>query len=264
MTPLTYAASIFTAAAWLSVSSIGSIGMAVSGTFGLPHAKNSPENPHDDLKSTLLMDDFTGPAETPSQETETGDTGEAAEADVPLAPAETLPEPPEIPETEDTAPLPEIPEFAKPVEKPAPEKLKPAAPKVKPAPKPRPQPRPKSAKPTTPTSKIGGSPQGREGARGTQGNGGRNGGSGMSDARRIAGGRMPAPSYPAAARRGNQTGTVVVEFVVGETGSVISAYAKRPCPWPLLNDAAVKAVRRWKFPPGRVSKHYRPITFRLK
>ncbi|NJM38925.1 MAG: energy transducer TonB [Akkermansiaceae bacterium] len=85
----------------------------------------------------------------------------------------------------------------------------------------------------------------------------------MSDAKRLAGGRMPAPSYPSEAKRKGQSGTIVVEFVVGENGSVISAYAKSPSPWPILNQQAVSCVRRWKFPPGKVTKYVRPIVFRL-
>ncbi len=85
----------------------------------------------------------------------------------------------------------------------------------------------------------------------------------MSDAKRLAGGRMPPPSYPSAARRGGQTGTVLVEFVVGEDGRVVSAHAKSSSPWPLLNDAAIRCVRTWRFPPGKVTKFVRPIVFKL-
>jgi protein TonB len=75
---------------------------------------------------------------------------------------------------------------------------------------------------------------------------------------------MPAPPYPTSARRNNQTGTVVVEFTIGTDGRVISAYAKSPSPHASLNEAAVSAVRRWKFPPGSVLKTQRPITFQLR
>lgn len=74
---------------------------------------------------------------------------------------------------------------------------------------------------------------------------------------------MPKPNYPAAARSRGQTGTVVVEFIVGENGRVVSARAKSPSPWPLLNEAAVKAVRGWRFPPGGVNTYTRPIIFHL-
>ena len=86
----------------------------------------------------------------------------------------------------------------------------------------------------------------------------------MSNSARLAAGRMPAPTYPAAARRGGQTGTVVVEFTVDTSGRVIAAHASKPSPWPLLNDEAVRTVRRWKFPPGEVMKLQRPIVFQLR
>ena len=88
----------------------------------------------------------------------------------------------------------------------------------------------------------------------------------MSNAARLAAGRMPSPSYPAESRRKGQTGTVVVEFTVDASGRVISAYAKSPRrPGRLLNDEAVRTVRRWKFPPGRrIMKLQRPIVFQLR
>jgi protein TonB len=75
---------------------------------------------------------------------------------------------------------------------------------------------------------------------------------------------MPAPVYPAAARRGGQTGTVLVEFTVDSSGRVISAVAKSPSPWPLLNAEAVRTVRKWRFPPGGIMKLQRPIVFQLR
>jgi len=75
---------------------------------------------------------------------------------------------------------------------------------------------------------------------------------------------MPPPDYPAEARRLGQTGTIIVEFTVDAAGRVIAAYAKSPSPWPLLNAAAVHAVRQWHFPPGRVMQLQRPIVFQLR
>ncbi len=86
----------------------------------------------------------------------------------------------------------------------------------------------------------------------------------MSASARLAAGRMPPPSYPSEARRKGQKGTVVIEVVVDTHGRVISAYAKSPSPWPLLNDEAVRTVRRWKFPPGGVMKLQRPIVFQIR
>ena len=75
---------------------------------------------------------------------------------------------------------------------------------------------------------------------------------------------MPPPVYPAEARRRGQTGTLLVEFTVDAAGRVIAASAVTPSPWPLLNQEAVSAVRRWTFPPGSVMKLQRPIVFQLR
>ena len=84
-----------------------------------------------------------------------------------------------------------------------------------------------------------------------------------SNAARFAAGHMPARIYPAEARRKNQTGTVVVEFTVDPSGRVVSANAKTPLPWPLLNEEAVRTVLHWSFPAGAAMKLQRPIVFQL-
>lgn len=257
MSPLFYALNIVTLAAWLSAAGFGTVGIAILGSPPAPQEK--AQNPYDKLATIELTEDFFpgDPAETPA--TEAGDTGEADQAEVPLMEEETLPEPPEMPELADSEPLPEIPDLPEPKKKS--EDAVAATP-----PPPRRTPAPSSTPPArgrTPVNKTGGSPQGTAGATGRAGNGGRNGGSGVSDATRLAGGRMPAPSYPSEARSKGQSGTVIVEFIVGENGRVVSAYAKKPSPWPLLNDRAVSAVLRWKFPAGGVAKFTRPIVFKL-
>lgn len=87
---------------------------------------------------------------------------------------------------------------------------------------------------------------------------------GATGAARLAAGRMPAPTYPAEARRRGQSGTVLVEFTIDASGQVISVVAKSPSPWPLLNQEALSTVRRWKFPPGNVITLQRPIVFQLR
>jgi protein TonB len=78
-------------------------------------------------------------------------------------------------------------------------------------------------------------------------------------------GRQPAPEYPYRARREGQEGSVIVRFSVGENGSVLAAEAAAPCPWPLLNQAAVNAVReRWRFRPGPVRLYEVSIKFQLQ
>ncbi len=258
MSPFIYAINIGTLATWLSVAGFGTIGIAIPVTVEILHQEKA-KDPYADLESIMLTEDFTLGDTPPSQETDTGSTGSADEDEVPIAEEETLPTPPEMPDVAEITPLPEIPDMPPPAVIPS-ETAAPAPTK------PRPVPKINSKAPTRstkPTSATGGSPQGKADSAGKTGNGGRNGGSGMSDAKRLAGGRMPAPSYPAEARAKGQTGTVVVEFVVGENGSVVSAYAKSPSPWPILNERAVSAVRRWKFPPGTTTKYTRPIVFRL-
>lgn len=259
MSPFLHALNVGTLATWLSVAGFAVIGIAIPGTFGVS-SEDETRDPYADLESIVLTEDFNAGELPPSQQTDTGSTGEldSQETEVPFAEQETLPTPPEMPEIAEVTPLPEIPNISKPSEKPA-ESAAPSA-------KPRMVSNPENRIPTRsnmPTSATGGSPQGKTGATGQVGNGGRNGGSGMSDAKRLAGGRMPAPSYPAEARAKGQTGTVLVEFVVGEDGRVVSAEAKQPSPWPILNERAISAVRRWKFPPGSVAKFTRPIVFKL-
>jgi protein TonB len=78
-------------------------------------------------------------------------------------------------------------------------------------------------------------------------------------------GRQPAPEYPRRAMREGQEGTVVVRFVVGANGRVVSAQAHEPCPWELLNDAAVRVIReRWRFREGQPRAYEVAIRFQLK
>lgn len=78
-------------------------------------------------------------------------------------------------------------------------------------------------------------------------------------------GRQPAPLYPQQAKREGQEGTVTVRFSVGENGRVLEAEAVAPAPWPLLNAAALRAVKeRWRFPPGPARLYEVAIRFELK
>jgi protein TonB len=80
----------------------------------------------------------------------------------------------------------------------------------------------------------------------------------------VGEGRQPSPEYPREAGMARQQGTVVVRFTVGEDGSVLGAQVQTPCRWPLLNQAAVRAVRdRWHFQPGGVRSFDVSIQFEL-
>jgi protein TonB len=86
----------------------------------------------------------------------------------------------------------------------------------------------------------------------------------MSNAARLAAGRMPAPRYPSEARNKGQAGTVLIEFTVDPSGRVSSAHVAAPCPWSLLNQEALRAVKNWKFPPGSAMTYKKPIVFKLQ
>lgn len=155
-------------------------------------------------------------------------------ADMP--PPEALPAAPELPASADFPPLPEVPEVA-------------ATPPV---------PRASKRLSTASPPRRAGKPATRQSATvaGEVGVG--------AAAARMAAGRMPPPIYPAEARRKGQSGSVLVEFMVGIDGRVLSAYAKEASPWPLLNNEALTTVRRWTFPAGGVMKQQRQIDFKLK
>jgi protein TonB len=78
-------------------------------------------------------------------------------------------------------------------------------------------------------------------------------------------GRQPAPNYPREALARRQEGVVTVQFLVGADGKVVSAEVWQASPWPLLNEAAVSAVRnRWHFNPGAARLYRVPIRFRIQ
>jgi len=61
----------------------------------------------------------------------------------------------------------------------------------------------------------------------------------------------PAPDYPKAASRMGQEGRVLLDVRVSAEGTVISLRIKRSSGFPRLDEAALNAVRRWKFTPSR-------------
>jgi protein TonB len=75
---------------------------------------------------------------------------------------------------------------------------------------------------------------------------------------------QPPPEYPREAAIAHQEGLVTVKFTVDESGHVTSAEANPACPWPLLNQAAVRVVRdSWRFPAGPVRYYDCSFTFQL-
>jgi periplasmic protein TonB len=80
----------------------------------------------------------------------------------------------------------------------------------------------------------------------------------------------PAPAYPASAKRKGQQGTTLLNVSVTAQGQVSSLHILRSSGHLLLDKAAVRAVKQWKFIPAtQAGKNVAarvnvPITFALK
>jgi len=78
------------------------------------------------------------------------------------------------------------------------------------------------------------------------------------------------PAYPGLARKRSQEGTVILQVLVNEKGRVDDLEIKTSSSYRLLDRAAVSAVRKWNFEPGRrgdekIPMWVRvPVTFKLK
>jgi TonB family protein len=65
------------------------------------------------------------------------------------------------------------------------------------------------------------------------------------------------PEYPAAARQFRLSGEVIIELTVGVDGKVENVAITKG--YPILNDAVVRAVKRWSFSPYVVDGHPRRL-----
>jgi protein TonB len=80
----------------------------------------------------------------------------------------------------------------------------------------------------------------------------------------------PPPEYPAAARRMQLEGTVLVRVLVGVDGDPRELSVARTSGAPVLDEAALRAIRRWRFVPARRGDtpiaHWAevPVQFRLQ
>lgn len=61
----------------------------------------------------------------------------------------------------------------------------------------------------------------------------------------------PAPVYPAQSRRSREQGTVVLEVLVKADGSLGELRIKTSSGYNRLDDAAVRAVKNWRFVPSK-------------
>ena len=84
-----------------------------------------------------------------------------------------------------------------------------------------------------------------------------------------AGLNNPAPRYPFEARIQGWQGTVLVHALVAPSGNVASLQVSRSSGYPVLDGAALAALREWQFVPARkagrvvASRVEIPITFKL-
>jgi protein TonB len=78
------------------------------------------------------------------------------------------------------------------------------------------------------------------------------------------------PAYPGLARKRGQAGTVIIQVLVNEEGRVDDLKIEISSNFRLLDSAAVSAVRKWSFEPGRRDNERIPmwirvpVTFKLK
>jgi len=255
MSSLLYVLNIGTLATWLTVAGASTVAAVVHVSERLPLLEDGRQE-ETELSVTPLAMGSAPPAEAAADEA----PAEPQEAE-PTALAE-LPETPEMPALPDLSelePLPEIPEM--PVAPAPAEVRREAAPKVAvraavaSSPSQRSTGQRQVASAASGRANGGGSGQGNSSARGA--------GSSAVGSDRWVGGRMPKPNYPSAARRSGQQGRVVVQFTVDERGYVVDAKITGSCPHSVLNEEALRTVRRWKFRPGPRASASRPIVFQL-
>jgi protein TonB len=84
------------------------------------------------------------------------------------------------------------------------------------------------------------------------------------------GGYQHKPSYPSTARRAGVQGTTLLDVLVADDGRVADVRVRQSAGHPDLDQAAVDAVRRWRFEPARRGNDaiamwvQLPVEFRLR
>ncbi len=80
---------------------------------------------------------------------------------------------------------------------------------------------------------------------------------------------MDYPAYPEAARKARAEGDTVVRYIVGKDGLVNDVSVVEPASWLMFDEAAMAAIRKWRFEPliyagaAREVVHEIRISFRL-
>ena len=185
--------------------------------------------------------------ETPARALSMGDASAAVELDLaaepegePAAPsaapalAETTPELPPEPASEPEAAAP----TSMPAASPSPE---PAVAAAAPVPQPK---RQNSGKKQQSAPTLHAAAPGR-----TTGNADSAGGTAGGGMQGVRVRSNPRPEYPARAKREHQEGVSLVSVEISPEGYPVNVTIERSSGFPLLDDAAVRGVRRWRFEP---------------
>ena len=168
---------------------------------------------------------------------------EPAPVDVSLV--EAPPAPPEPASTPEPPEPQSTPEMPAPEPSPTPEAM--PAPESTPAPqRPHPSPRHRERRHSSTPHAAAGASAAPAGAASR----GATGGPGNSRASYLS---NPKPDYPEEARQQHQQGVVLVNIVVGADGRASEVTLGRSSGFPLLDQAALQAVRRWRFDPARAA-----------
>ena len=83
-----------------------------------------------------------------------------------------------------------------------------------------------------------------------------------AEAKEVAVSR-PQPDYPLAARQSRIQGSGIFRLVVAKDGRVASVQVRKSTGSKILDDAAEKALRQWRFKPGTMKEANVPINFRI-
>ncbi len=75
--------------------------------------------------------------------------------------------------------------------------------------------------------------------------------------------KNPAPAYPLSARRRGQEGTVLLVAAIDQNGSAVKVDIEESSGYAVLDEAARKSVRLWRFKPARLGSVSVPSTVRV-
>lgn len=175
----------------------------------------------------------------------------AGDAEPPAAKPPPSPEPAAEP-VPDPTPALEMPTVATPTPEPSPAPAAVSESAPTPVPKP-PAPKPAVHVRARPPSLASVSREPREGSAPGQGNAGSALG-GASQGAALGSGlhyrSHPRPEYPAQARRDRQEGVVLLKVQIGPDGRPADVALQRSSGFPLLDESAIRAVKRWTFEPA--------------